>query len=108
MFYTKFASDEEILYFLSKNTANIFLYDLSFGRGPSSVIDYALSVNTPLCINDSYMFNHIYNDDICVCKNSIQKCINNSHILDLYRKKWCHNKLVEKLNQIIEGENGGY
>ena len=38
------------LYFLKSNSMNIFLYDTMVGRGTSSVIDYALSVNTPCLV----------------------------------------------------------
>ena len=75
---TSFFSIEDILYFLKSNTMNIFLYDKMDGRGISSVIDYALSVDTPLGISDSYMFRHIYSDDICLYKSSIFNCFQKS------------------------------
>jgi len=72
-----FLDDNDILYFLSKNTINMFLYDYMMGRGLSSTIDFAMSVNTPICISNSYMFRHIYNDNICINNQTIKNCISN-------------------------------
>lgn len=55
-------SNDEILDFLNKNTVNIFLYDNMPGRGLSSTIDYAVSVDTPLIVNNSNMFRHLLSD----------------------------------------------
>jgi hypothetical protein len=70
-----FFTNEDLLYFLKSNTMNIFLYDLMPDRGISSVIDYALSVDTPIGISDSHMFRHIYSDDICLYNTNIHDCI---------------------------------
>lgn len=78
MIYTDFISEDELLNFLQSNTMNIFLYDKMDGRGISSTIDYALSVKRPLGISDSFMFRHIYHDQICLYKNSIEDCMKNS------------------------------
>lgn len=84
-----FLSTNDLLKFLHSNTMNIFLYDKMMGRGISSTIDYALSVKKPLAISDSYMFRHIYTDAICLYKNTIQQCMDNSiahlpHFLEKY------------------------
>ena len=73
MIHTDFVNENDLLIFLQSNTMNIFLYDNLHGRGISSTIDYALSVRRPLGISDSFMFRHIYSDEICLYKNSIQK-----------------------------------
>lgn len=73
-----FLSDQDILLFLSRNTINLFLYDKMHGRGISSALDYAMSVGVPIGISDSYMFRHVYRDDICVYKRSIIECIKNN------------------------------
>ena len=69
----QFISDDDLLYFLSTNTINVFLYAQENNRGISSVIDFALSVDRPICISDSYMFRHIYNDCISITKHTIKK-----------------------------------
>jgi hypothetical protein len=96
----EFFTTEEILKFLKSNTMNIFLYDYMFGRGISSVIDYAISVKRPIGISDSYMFRNIYHDDICLFKTSINDCLNNSKYIDFYNQY--ENKNVNDIfNQIL-------
>lgn len=96
-----FFSNLDILYFLKSNTINIFLYDKMHGRGISSVIDYAISVKKPIGISDSYMFRHIYSDDICLYKTSIEKCINNYLYISKFNDIYSNNNLRDKFNNII-------
>jgi hypothetical protein len=98
-----FFSNEEILYFLKSNTMNLFLYDEMIGRGISSTIDYAISVKRPFGISNSYMFRNIYSDQICVYKNSIQYCMNNSiDLIDNLLKKYSNENMINKFKKIIE------
>ena len=62
------------------------------GRGNSSAIDYAISVNPNLGISDSYMFRNIYSDDICLYKNSINQCLS-------YSQKHCKNYIDQYSNK---------
>jgi hypothetical protein len=97
-----FFTNEDILLFLSNNTCNIFLYDKMEGRGISSVIDYAISVNKPFVISDSCMFRHIYDDKICVYKTNIKDAICNSKkILPDLIKKYSNSQLINKIDSII-------
>jgi hypothetical protein len=88
-----FFSDADLLRFLKSNTMNIFMYDEMHGRGISSTIDYALSVKRPIGISNSYMFRHIYNDNICLYKHSVSDCMDNS--------KYC----IDKYTQLYSNEN---
>ena len=98
----KFFTNEEILLFLNANNANIFLYDQMIGRGISSVIDYAISVNKPVVISDSYMFRHIYSHEICVYKTNIKDAINNSiKILPELLNMFSNKNLIDKIDKII-------
>ena len=91
----QFISDDDLLYFLSTNTINVFLYAQENNRGISSVIDFALSVDRPICISDSYMFRHIYNDCISITKHTIKECIQQDRTyLSSYREKWSHRNNV--------------
>ncbi len=58
---TDFLSDEDLVGFLSENTANVFLYPPFEGelRGLSSTIDKALAAKKPFAISDSTMYRHI-------------------------------------------------
>jgi len=98
----EYFDNHDILYFLASNNVNMFLYDTMHGRGISSVIDYALSVQTPLCISDSYMFRHIYDDSICAYKTSIEDCMKNSQLwLPRYRTMWNKKHAMETLESYL-------
>jgi hypothetical protein len=98
-----FMTDDELLNWLNENTINLFLYDTMHGRGPASVIDYALSVNTPIGISDSYMFRHIYNDEIDVYKTPIKNIISNGlTYIERFKNKWSHQNLINKFNSFLK------
>ena len=106
MFNNEFFTTDDLLYFLRSNTMNIFMYDQMYGRGISSVIDYALSVKKPLGISNSYMFRHIYSDQICLYKTSIKECINNSvNYCSSFLEKYSHKNTIETFKNIIETFN---
>jgi hypothetical protein len=97
-----FFSTGEILSFLRSNTMNIFLYDYLEGRGPSSTIDYAVSVKKPIGISDSYMFRHIYADDICLYKNTVEYCKEKSFdICNRFLEENSNERLINKIDEII-------
>ena len=98
----EFFTTEDILKFLQSNTMNIFLYDIMEWRGISSTIDYAISVKKPLGISGSAMFKNIYSDEICLYKNSISDCLNNS--VNYYSKfltEYSHNNMILKFKKIF-------
>lgn len=93
------SNDEEVLQFLDANDVNIFMYDKMEGRGISSAIDYALSVQKPIIISDSAMFRNVYDDRICVYKTPIRECIeNSSQILNKIRLEYSHSKLINQFD----------
>ena len=98
----EFFSDDEILFFLNSNTMNIFLYDTMNGRGISSVIDYALSVKTPIGISNSFMFRHVYSDKICLYKTSIKDCLQTTAELDKFRERNSNHNLIAIFDNIIK------
>lgn len=100
-----FMNDDQLLSWLNNNTINIFMYDYMYGRGCASTIDYALSVNTPIGISDSYMFRHIYSDQICLYKTPIKDIINNGLIyLEKYKTDWSPNNLIKKVELYMHKE----
>lgn len=100
-----FKTDDQILDFLNSNSLNVFLYDDLHGRGLSSVIDYAVSVNTPLAVNNSYMFRHITSEtpEISITNNFTLKQIMNAGIENVlfYRNKWSHELFKDNFFNII-------
>lgn len=91
----EFFENDDILYFLGSNTMNLFLYDYLEGRGISSVVDYAMSVDVPFGISDSFMFRHIYDDCICVYKNTIEHIRNQLPYIKQCRQKYSQNNIRE-------------
>jgi hypothetical protein len=97
-----FFPTEALLHFLKSNTMNIFLYDYMHGRGISSVIDYALSVRKPIGISDSFMFRHIYSDNICLYKIPIKECLNTSlEYISIFLDKYSNTNMINKFRQVI-------
>ena len=70
------------------------------GRGISSTIDYAISVNVPIGISDSYMFRNIYSDSICLYKNSIADCLK-TNICSIYLDKYSNINILNKFKHIL-------
>ena len=100
-----FLSNQEILSFLNSNDANIFMYDLMPNRGVSSCIDYSLSVNTPLILNNSNMFRHVTseNPQISIENNNINDILNMGlePILH-FKEKWSNQNLRDKFYKILQ------
>jgi len=102
---TNFMSNDEILDFLNTNTANIFLYDYMPGRGLSSTIDYAVSVDTPLIVNNSNMFRHLLTDkpEISIDNNKLIDIINMGiSPVCHFREKWSNDNMRNKFYKILE------
>jgi uncharacterized protein YvpB len=102
---TNFMSNDEILDFLNKNTVNMFLYDNMPGRGLSSTIDYAVSVDTPLIVNNSNMFRHLLSDrpEISIENKSINDIINMGvDSVQHFRKKWSNDNMRNKFYKILQ------
>lgn len=100
-----FLSNHEILNFLNSNDANIFMYDQLQGRGVSSCVDYALSVDTPLILNNSNMFRHILSEkpEISIEKNDINSILNIGIDPVLhFRKKWSNDNMRDKFYKILQ------
>jgi hypothetical protein len=96
MVSTDFFSNEDLLFFLSSNTMNLFLYDRMEGRGISSTIDYALSVDVPIGISDSFMFRNIYDDSICVYKTRISDIMKNC-ISKKFREMYSQQNIIDSV-----------
>lgn len=99
-----FLDDTQLLDYLSCNSINAFLYDEMPGRGLSSVIDYAISVNVPIAITNTYMFRHIsgISPSICIEKRSLKEIVSSgSEILQPYREWWSNANLINKYESIL-------
>jgi len=94
MVSTDFFENEDLLFFLGSNTMNLFLYDRMVGRGISSTIDYALSVDVPFGISDSYMFRNIYDDSICVYKRQLSDIMKTWNYTRLFREMYSQENII--------------
>jgi hypothetical protein len=99
----EFFDEKDLLSFLSSNTMNIFMYESHPCAGVSSVLDYALSVQTPIAISDASWFRHIYSDEICVYKRNIKDILNVSKeycklFLDIFSNERLRNKIESIIN----------
>lgn len=102
LIYTDFIEENDLLKFLNSTSMNIFLYESHPNAGVSSVIDYALSVKTPIAICESSWFRHIYSDNICIDKTNIKDIFHNSKIVcDNIRDKFSNKNLIQTVNKII-------
>lgn len=97
-----FLTDYELLEFLYGSDLNLFLYDEMNGRGLSSVIDYALSVDVPIAINSSFMFRHVQNEKSNVANHTLQEIIDfGTDHLKIYKQQWSNENLIKKYEQIL-------
>lgn len=97
-----FLLEDELLFWLSQSCLNVFLYEQMEGRGLSSVIDYALSVDVPIAINDSAMFRHIQNPTSNVANNSLKDIIAaGTEHLKVYKQKWSNDNFLKKYEAIL-------
>jgi hypothetical protein len=90
-----FFENDEILFFLQSNTMNVFMYDRMQGRGISSTIDYALSVDVPIAISNSYMFRNIYNDCICADIHSLEQIRQQLPYLNQFKEKYSQDSVLK-------------
>lgn len=103
IFSDVFLTDVDLLSFLNDSDLNVFLYDEMPGRGLSSVIDYALSVDTPLAINSSDMFRHIQKPEINVSNKTLQEIIDQGTApLQEFRELWSNENFLKKYEYILD------
>ena len=99
-----FLNNTQLLDFLARNTANIFLYQDKTGRGLSSTVDYALAVDRPLVVSDSIMFRHLHEirPSIVYGTNTIRQIINNGTApLNPIRNYWNAENLLWEYERIF-------
>lgn len=98
-------SDDELLKFLAANDINVFLYQPNSDDGPnriSSVIDYALSVDRPLCLSDSPSFKHVLTPQMRLSGNSIRQIMESGiQHLKPFRTRWANRQLFLKFYSLL-------
>lgn len=101
----QFLTQEQVLQFLAQNSLNAFFYEENKGRGISSVIDHALSVQRPIAITKSTMFRHVHSasPSICIEDSSLKQIMQNgTDPLVRYNREWSEANLIWDYERIIE------
>jgi hypothetical protein len=101
-----FLSDDDLINFLSSNTANIFLLPPMIGekRGLSSSIDKALSARKPIAISDSDMYRHISSEEkFLLSKNTLPEIISyGTDHLKPFLKIHSEENLIKTFDDLID------
>jgi hypothetical protein len=98
-----FLSDDALLSFLDGNDINVFLYHE--WTGISSVIDYALSVDRPIAVNETSMFHHLAPlfDDISVLRNDLGTIMDRgTSPLKGVKNEWREDNTVRRYDEIFD------
>jgi hypothetical protein len=102
-----FLSPDDLIEFLAKNSLNIFCYDINWGRGISSTIDYALTARRPIAITDSRQFKHLdgIKNLLCIPTYTTIKAILERGIspLRIYQQAWAPENLLKSYERILRG-----
>jgi hypothetical protein len=97
-----FVDEIDIVKFLQTTSMNIFMYETHISAGVSSVIDYALSVKTPIAITNSSWFRHIYSEEIDVGVNNLNHILkHSSSVCDKYREKYSNKNLIDTVDKHV-------
>lgn len=99
-----YLDNKAILDFLAQNTINVFLYEDSGGRGLSSAVDNAISVQRPVAVSDSVMFRHLFNVEpsVCITKNNLRTIIQNGFVpLQKYYSEWNPENILWEYERIL-------
>ncbi len=98
----EFVNEIDIVKFLQTTTMNIFMYGTCLSAGVSSVIDYALSVKTPIAIVNTSWFRHIYSEEIDVSVNYLNHILKHSSShCDKYREKFSNKNLIDTVDKHV-------
>jgi SAM-dependent methyltransferase len=100
----EFKDNTALLDFLAGNAMNIFLYEDKYGRGLSSAVDNALSVQRPIAVSRSPMFRHILSarPSVCAEDNSLKEILANGFgPLEKISKDWTSENLKWEYERVL-------
>jgi SAM-dependent methyltransferase len=102
-----YMDNKRMLNFLAQNTINVFLYehDETSGRGLSSTVDNAMSVQRPVAVSDGVMFRHVFDAEpsVCVTRNNLKTIIQNGFAtLEKHYKDWTAENLLWEYERILD------
>lgn len=100
----EFKDTPALLDFLASNAMNVFLYQDKHGRGLSSAVDNALSVQRPIAVSRSPMFRHILSahPSVCAEDSSLKQILENGFKpLEKIAKDWTSENLKWEYERIL-------
>lgn len=99
---SNYLTDEDLIDELSKNDLNILLYEMNYGMGPASALDYCIAAGRPVLLSDSYQFRHVKNRLPSIINSSIDDAIaaGNSEVLKI-RNEWSAENFLKDHERII-------
>lgn len=99
---TNFLSNEELLDFVYQNDLVIFAYNRL--NDIASVVDYAISTETPIGVTNIGAFEHVYKKEIDIDKNNIYEIIDyykKNNFIKCLKDQWSQDHLKNFLEQQI-------
>lgn len=101
--YHDFRDTDKLLEFLAMNDTNIFMYEYAYGRGISSVIDYALAVKRPIALTKSWQFRHLFGANIFLEDNDLKTILENGTTeLEPYYEQYSHSNFIRSYERILD------
>lgn len=91
---TSFMDNNDLLNFVYNNDLVVFAYRTV--GDISSVVDYAISTNTPIAVTSIPAFRHVYVEQIDIYKNKLQDILDynlRSNYVETFREEWSTDNL---------------
>lgn len=97
-----YKTSEELIYWLSENSINVFIYNNTLSKGLSSGTDWALSAKRPIATNSDKMFRHMP-EEIRLDKRSLKDIMNSGiePLKPLY-EAWSNENLYKQYCGVVD------
>jgi hypothetical protein len=103
MTHTYFPTELDLIEWLEKNTMNIYFYNPPvMGIGVGGSPDLAISAQSSLAVNDSYMLRHIHTRIGSCGKDDIAKFMNNANKVKELYEDWSPDRMTRDYKHMIE------
>ena len=94
--------NNKMLDYLARNDINVLYYKQVPQTGLSSAVDYMLSVNRPIAINNSPPFRHLYTDAVDMDKHTIKEILESgTRPLEKYYSEWSIDNFRNSMDSLF-------
>ncbi|MDD5650802.1 MAG: hypothetical protein PHF86_10380 [Candidatus Nanoarchaeia archaeon] len=97
-----FPTEIELVDWLAKNTMNIYFYNANPGAGVGGSADLAISAQSSLAINDTYMFRHISNHLGICSQNTLKNFLGNYNEVRRLYQEWSPERITNDYKKMLE------